>query len=450
MEELEKEGNSAQGIIKLASDPNILAAILDDDNITQNEQNNETFSDNTTENTLKMNQENNGVVMDDSGDVIVNNEDEFLADSLDLKDNEVSESDNTERSFQLQEERSDDITENGSSVTTESITKSTDSSTLSSKDVKQKYSDNNSVNPQGKPKPKVKPFFIDKNKENFSRKPGKSSYAAMYSQKLKLKQGKTNQNQGKAGNPREKENEESKRESMEEYDQFNVSSSSFSSELSNTSTTYTNFDKSGYYNVLDYSTQSPFANPNPSVIPNYESYVTLPYNAPYRDFGLRYSNYGHQSYQTSSAMSNPQSNVMVPVAQFQGYASQSAPPGVVYQRRPLIDQVEFFPEHDYILSQSLTNSQFINPAHLYQRNSNLERKFMSEPQLSNSHLLSTDKDRASKLSDGNRSHESSLQKPVDYKPYTLKEYRQIKNEQLDMLGSLGPDTESDGYKEKVG
>lgn len=449
MEENEKEEKLDQGIIKLASDPNLLAAILDDENTTENVQNSEKFSDNTAENTLNMNQQNNdSVVMDDKGDVLGNGEGELLADSLELKDDEVNDgSQNTERSMNLQEDRSDVITENGSSVITESLTKSVDSSTLSSKDVKQKDSDNNSVSPQSKQKPKVNHYYIDKNKANFSRKPGKSSYAALYSQKLKLKQGNTNQNKGKTGISKEKENEESKREKMEQYDQFNDSSSSFSSKLSNT-TTYANFDKSGYYNVLDYSMQSPFENTNQSIIPNYESYMNQPYHVPYRDFGLRYSNYGHQTYQTSSAMPHPQSNVMVPVAQIQGYASQSAPPGVVYQRRPLIDQVEFFPEHDFILSQSLTNSQFINPVQLYQRDSGLERKFVSEPQLSNTQLLSNEKDRASKLSDGTRSY-SNPQKPVDYKPYTLKEYRQIKNEQPDMLGSLGPDTESDNYKEKV-
>jgi len=117
--------------------------------------------------------------------------------------------------------------------------------------------------------------------------------------------------------------------------------------------------------------------------------------------------------------------------------SQSAPPGAL-TRQPLLDQVEFFPEQEHFLSRTLSNSQFINPLQLYQRELVFERRFVSEPQLSS--VFERDKENGG--SDG-----LTPRKP-EYKPYTLKEYKQI-NDPLDKLGGLGPDTESDEYKEKV-
>ncbi|KAK3744590.1 hypothetical protein QZH41_016103 [Actinostola sp. cb2023] len=76
---------------------------------------------------------------------------------------------------------------------------------------------------------------------------------------------------------------------------------------------------------------------------------------------------------------------------------------------------------------------------MYHTDSDLERRFVSEPQLSHGNV----KDNK------NVNAVNASPKPADYKPYTLKDYRQIKNEQLDTLGSLGPDTESDDYKEKI-
>jgi hypothetical protein len=472
MEENEKKEIRDQGIIKTLASPTLLAAILDQENSTEISQNGENLScDHLTEKTLNTSQQNNdsSLIMDDGEDILENDDgdlNEFVADSLELNDGVNDDGSQViERSKRLQDEQiSDDNTRNESSLTQGNLTKNTE---LLSKDfIQTKTAVKNKL--EAKQRPKVD--FIDQNKGNFSRKTGKSSYAALYSQKVKLKQSNANGKKGKANDSREKEkhgkneNEESRREniSLEQYDNFNESSSSFSFKRSNSST-YTNHNNSLYYNVdayripdvTNYNMQSPAMGPlNQSCIPQYDSYVNQPYNVPYKDFGLRYSNHGHHSYQTSSAMAypqNPNGFYHLP-SQMQGYASQSAPPGVPhYGRKPLIDQVEFFPEHDHILSQSLTNSQFINPQQIYQRQSVLERKFVSEPHLSPSpQPLSGENatDRASKISNGTGSY-SSVRQPVDYKPYTLKDYRQIKNEQFDMLGSLGPDTESEEYKGKV-
>lgn len=426
MEENEEE-HQPQGVIKTVASPTVLAAILD-----------QTIDDKQTFNSLErssleekclVNSEQQKIVslnMDRSGEESILN-DSFVDDSLEF----------SERSLE--------------NIDAESEKQKTDCTPLPESILRANSDNNNSkdakpLNKTAKNKQITKQKaretnFVDLNKERLNRATGKSSYAAMYSQKVKQKQNNSKQNQDKDNATKEKTKDQKQPPfSYDSTKQNNYSSIPIQDRVSSLSIHDGNYEKSPYYYVDPSYSQNNYNNTYPSAnqtTVGYNSYLSQPYHVPYKDFGLRYSNHGHQTYMAPSSLGHSRPMDNTSVNQAQPYHSQSAPPGAP-TRQPLLDKVEFFPEQEHYLSRTLSNSQFINPLQLYQRELVLERRFVSEPQLYS--VLERGKE--------NGASDDITPRKADYKPYTLKEYKQI-NDPLDKLGGLGPETESDEYKEKV-
>lgn len=433
MEEIEEEENQSQGVIKTVASPTILAAILD-----ESDQDKQTTDVKSQEEkcprrssldklpSLEMAEGQNDSNLDNS----------FVADSLEYDERLQASID------EQVVDQSANVSDRNSSLVDSPLRENTSAASTGSKPL------NKSVKIKQTPKQKPKETnFIDLNKGKLNRTSGKSSYAAMYSQKLKQKSTQEDVSDG-ATKGKSKLPQSEKQSSTNSNLSYAKQNSYSSVQERNSSLSGINplYEQSSYYNVDPSYLQNslnnyPASGVNQPAIIGYNDYFSQPYHVPYRDFGLRYSNYGHQSYMMASAVGvpRPADNIN----QVQGYLSQSAPPAAP-GRQSLLDQVEFFPEQEHFLSQSLTNSQFINPMQLYHAPSVLEKRFVSEPHLSSMHSV-TEKGRE------NRNNvNSNLQKTQDYKPYTLKDYKQFKNDQPDEFGGLGPETETEEYKEKVG
>ena len=128
-------------------------------------------------------------------------------------------------------------------------------------------------------------------------------------------------------------------------------------------------------------------------------------------------------------------------------STQSAPPGGYgYHRKPRISRHG----EDYYgdLSSALPNTDFDRGNKIPEPS--LHRNFSSEPYLSQSSSPSLQKMANIGRDSKAFGSYSSLRQPFQYKPYTLKDYRNIAGANVEHLaGGLGPNVDSDEFKEKV-
>ena len=149
----------------------------------------------------------------------------------------------------------------------------------------------------------------------------------------------------------------------------------------------------------------------------------------------------------SHAMAGPISSL-----QYNPLSTQSAPPGGYgYHRKPL--DIHHLHGEDYYnnLSSALPNTDFLNSDRENKiPEPSLHRKFSSEPYLVQSSSPSLQKmENVGRDSKASGSY-SSLRQPFQYKPYTLKDYRNIAGANVEHLaGGLGPNVDTDQFKEKV-
>ena len=312
--------------------------------------------------------------------------------------------------------------------------------------------------------------IIERNKENVGkRKPEKTSYARMHAAKAKNKLD---------SKPDEKIRN---REDEEKSPSFVITSGSDSglgnqsehfedinSDLDQSTNSY--LDGSQIQNDLGY----PFHGRQESDLPP-DSLLNGVHNAyhsqhhgPYYDVSQTSSVFDHNTYESGysyqptsytrgyqSAMANSrQSHAMagpfLPV-HHNPLSTQSAPPGRNgYHRKPQISNIRHLREenyyHDYLSSALPADSDRGNKI----PESSLHRKFSSEPYLVQSSSPSLQKmanvGRDSKASGSY----SSLRQPFQYKPYTLKDYRNFAGGNVEHLaGGLGPNIDSEEFKEKV-
>ncbi|EDO38353.1 predicted protein [Nematostella vectensis] len=471
MDGSDDKGKINEGRVKTFAPPEIIAAILDPEDALETVRNTGENGVESQANDQRTTLTAQILSMEDGepfGNDNISREDELLRDSLnDSLEFEVKDS------FQDEEEANRNSTAKDKRSTINSVNSKHESikSRQSVKSVQSTSNEvpnakNKSANPQKLgTKTKTEPSppkvnFIDKNKEVGKRTKG-GSYAAKFQQKVKLKYDKDFKGHSTTTN-------NLLEETSEQYDYFESSfNSRTGNALSNTSGTHLNANMYGGYasNMSTYYNpentyglnNNPYSMPQEyaywgSVVDAQYQYLNQPYQTPCSDFGLRYSNHGQQSYQPlAGAATYPYNGYHraypVMTQGYTSYSSQSAPPGGPnYARQPLIERVEFFAEHDD-LALSLPNSRFVNNSQRFQEGSLMQRRFVSEPQLSTSPMIKDSKGPES----GNNGGDSltSPRQPVDYKPYTLKEYRQIRNETPSQMGSLGPDTDSEEYKQKL-
>ena len=144
----------------------------------------------------------------------------------------------------------------------------------------------------------------------------------------------------------------------------------------------------------------------------------------------------------------------IPPVHYNPLSTQSAPPGGYGQhRKPLISNIHHLHDEDYYdyLSSALPNTDFVNS----DRGNNipepsLHRKFSSEPYLVQSSSPSLQKMAKNSRDSKASGSYSSLRQPFQYKPYTLKDYRNFAGANIEQLaGGLGPNVDTDQFKEKV-
>ena len=310
--------------------------------------------------------------------------------------------------------------------------------------------------------------IIERNKENVGkRKPEKTSYARMHAAKAKNKLD---------SKPDEKIRD---REDEEKSPSFASGSDSglgnqsehfedINSDLDQSTNSY--LDGSQIQNDLGY----PFHGRQESDLPP-DSLLNGAHNAfrslhhgPFYDVSQTSSVFDHSTYESGysyqptsytrgyqSAMANSrQSHAMagpfLPV-HYNPLSTQSAPPrGYGYHRKPQNSNIHHLREenyyHDSLSSALPTDSDRGSKI----PESSLHRKFSSEPYLVQSSSPSLQKmanvGRDSKASGSY----SSLRQPFQYKPYTLKDYRNFAGGNVEHLaGGLGPNIDSEEFKEKV-
>lgn len=195
------------------------------------------------------------------------------------------------------------------------------------------------------------------------------------------------------------------------------------------------------------------------------SFNTFHNHGPYYDVSQHYSTYdsnyvfdpvsyvrGYHSATAHFRQSHAMAGPIRPELLYNNLSTQSAPPRVYgYHRKPLLSSVHHFSEdNSQIRSSVLPNNDYVTEKRDKIPESSLHRKFCSEPYLVHSRSPSLQKmanvDRNSKASGSC----SSLQQPISYKPYTLKDYHTFTGSKVKPLaGGLGPNVDTDDFKEKV-
>ena len=303
----------------------------------------------------------------------------------------------------------------------------------------------------GKPKPRKPQHIIERNKERVGKKvPERTGYAQVHGIRTikkveKIKEKTRNQTEEAAANVPGSGLESQSQHSHKISDDFNGQNS--------VSPVHYDNDQNLPGDIsLEKS------------LDTYHSHSHGPYYDVSQDFGSYYnpleSNYsdlvgysrGYQSAAANSRQRHSMAGSFQPT-HYNSLSTQSAPPGVYgYQRTPLISSVHNLHEEDYNSSSALSDTDFQN---LQKANkfpeSSLHRKFSSEPYLANPSSLSlhgmADADRSSKASGSY----SSLRQPLfQYKPYSLKDYRNFVGSEVERpAGGLGPNNDTDDFKEKV-
>ncbi|KAL9965283.1 hypothetical protein ACROYT_G029058 [Oculina patagonica] len=320
----------------------------------------------------------------------------------------------------------------------------------------QNNNETNSRKVEKPPKPRRPQHIIERNKEIVGKKmPVKtSSYARMHASKTKNKM-----------------DEKNKKHGNESPGVAAGSDSRLGNQLEHLEEINNGLDQSSYCghhaSQAQHNLEYPF-NAEREIDLQQDSYLNDTYHnqlhGPYYDVSqnssLNYNTYeSSYSYQPTSyargyqsAVANlRQSHAMAGPISPQHYnplSTQSAPPGGYgYHRKALISNVHHLYEEDSYLSSALPNdSERGNKI----PESSLHRKFSSEPYLVQSSSPSLQKmtniGRNSKASGSY----SSLRQPFQYKPYTLKDYKNIAGANVEhSAGGLGPNVDTDEYKEKM-
>ena len=329
----------------------------------------------------------------------------------------------------------------------------------------QNASEQKRKNTEKAPKPRRSQHIIERNKENVGKRvPAKTGYAQMHAGKARNKLDKSTEKKTKnlenasGSNLRNQlddeggDNNDLNKSSHFENHVGQIQPIDMNNSYSSTSLQqqerdlFENSDLNGapyvfqnhgpYYDVLtQYSS------------PNYGTHESSHYNQPATYTRGNHSAAGELR-QLHAAMEP------IPPSYYNNLSTQSAPPGVYgYERKPLLSSLRYdnFSEEDYQLSSVLPNKDFVSSDRRGKApESSLQRKFSSEPFLAQSSSPTLQKmanvGRNSKTSGSY----SSLRKPFEYKPYTLKEYQNFAGSKVKPLaGGLGPNVDTDDFKEKV-
>ena len=136
-----------------------------------------------------------------------------------------------------------------------------------------------------------------------------------------------------------------------------------------------------------------------------------------------------------------------PIHKGQGHGIQSAPPGMYsyIQNQPLVHHLGYFSDFEHVFSSTLPNSHFINQGNSKTNKDSKLRRFVSDP-----HLASNSKDKVKNSKVSYQYGYTGSQRRVDYKPYTLSDFKRLQEEKVENFGrSLGPNTGTDDHREKV-
>lgn len=315
------------------------------------------------------------------------------------------------------------------------------------------------------PRPRRPQHIIERNKENVGKRmPAKTSYARMHATKVKNKLDKDEKNRNR------EDGEKSPSVTSGSDSSLGNQSEHFediSSDLDQSANSYGN--GSQIQNDLGYPGQ---ASQEGDLAPDSLSNGALnayhnQHHGPYYDvsqtssvfnYNTHESGYsyqstsytrGYQSAMANSRQSHAMAGPFLPV-HYNPLSIQSAPPGGYgYHRKPPISNVHHLHKENYYnLSSALPNTDSDRGNKIPEPS--LHRKFSSEPYLVQSSSPSLQKmanvGRDSKASGSY----SSLRQPFQYKPYTLKDYRNFAGANIEQLaGGLGPNVDSDEFKEKM-
>ena len=331
----------------------------------------------------------------------------------------------------------------------------------------QKTNESKSRKLEKAPKPRRPQHIIERNKENVGKRlPAKTSYARMHATKTK----------NKLDNKLDE-----KIRSREEGEKSPGFASGSDSSLGNQSELLEDINSDLDQSVNSSGNGSQIQNDPGCLVHDRQEGDLLPdsflngarnayhnqHHGPYYDVSQT-ANIYHNTYEPGysyqptsysrgyqSAMANlRQSHAMagpIPPVHYNPLSTQSAPPGgYSYHRKPLVSSIHHLHEEGYYrnLSSALPNTDSDRGNKIPEPS--LHRKFSSEPYLVQSSSPSLQKmanvGRDSKASGSY----SSLRQPFQYKPYTLKDYRNFAGANVEHLaGGLGPNVDSDEFKEKV-
>lgn len=332
----------------------------------------------------------------------------------------------------------------------------------------QKTNESNGKKLEKAPRPRRPQHIIERNKENVGKRmPAKTSYARMHATKVKSKldideKNRNREDGGKSpsftsGSDSGLGNQSEHFEDINSDFVFDQSANSYGngSQIQNDLgyPCHARRDRdlapdsllNGELNAYHNQHHGPcYAVSQTSSVFNYNTYKV--------DYSYQPTSYtrGYQSAMANSRQSHAMAGPFLPV-HYNPLSTQSAPPGGYgYHRKPAISNVHHLHKENYYddLSAALPNTDSDRGNKIPEPS--LHRKFSSEPYLVQSSSPSLQKmANAGRDSKASGSY-SSLRQPFQYKPYTLKDYRNFAGANVEHLaGGLGPNVDSDEFKEKV-
>ena len=308
--------------------------------------------------------------------------------------------------------------------------------------------DEKSKNAEKAPKPHRPQHIIERNKEQVGKRASqRASYAQMHASKT-----------------RNKLNKDKEKKTIGEGDQNLDNTPGFNSE-SKLEGIERNFNHQILHNETmnnpsadlqqqeSYLLESSYSNGTHDIFQNHGPYYDVSQNSRLCDSTVQ-SSYFDQTGTYSRGYGSAKGYLRqkaVPPLYYESLSTQSAPPGVYgYERKPLINSLHTsnFSEEGYYQSTVLPHNESDEGYKILE--SSLHRKFSSDPYLAQSRSTSLQNianvGRNSKASGSY----SNLRQPFEYKPYTLKDYRNLAGSKAKLLaGGLGPNVDTDDFKEKV-
>lgn len=303
------------------------------------------------------------------------------------------------------------------------------------------------------PKPRKPQHIIERNKERVGKKiPERTSYAQVHAIKTRKKVEKIKASKSQGEEAAANVSGSGLGSGSEGQSQH---SQKISNDLSQRSVSPVHHENEQEFLRDSYSEKSldTFHNqphgPYYDVSQNFGSYYN-PLESNYSDL-IGYSR-GCQNATANSRQAHAMAGSFQPT-HYASLSTQSAPPGVYgYQRPPLISNIHNFHGEDFYLSSAFSNIDFQNSQKVNKLpESSLHRTFSSEPYLANpgapSFQSMADIDRNSKASGSY----SSVKQPLSqYKPYSLKDYRNFVGSEAERAaGGLGPNIDTNEFKEKM-